>query len=165
MLLAPCLGRRVVGLWIGSVLIDADHYAWFCVNQRSLDPTAAVRYFNQAQSRQNAATRALHAPPVLAAVALAGVRWGVLLPVALGMGLHVALDAHHEARMTRTRTAVLERDQHSCRACGLRAPDVGTHVWRQPRLLPSYGIDTAVSLCGRCHAAAHAAAQESRPWK
>jgi 5-methylcytosine-specific restriction endonuclease McrA len=88
-----------------------------------------------------------------------------LLPVALGMALHVALDVGHEARMEAARAAALERDRFSCRVCGRRAPEVGTHLRRQPWLLPSYGVENLISLCDPCHEAAHAQEGGSGLWR
>lgn len=155
-LAAPFVGRRALGLWAGGVLIDADHYVWFCLRQRRLSPMAAVHFFNRADPPQHSATRALHAPAVLLLVLMLGLRQPRLLPVALGMGLHVALDAHHLAQMDRARSAALARDGYSCQACGTATSPVGAHVWRQPRVLPSYGVQNLVSLCAGCHEAAHA---------
>ena len=72
------------------------------------------------------------------------------------MGVHVALDVRHEARMNRARTAVLERDDFMCRECGERADSTHAHVERQPWLLPSYSTQNLIALCGPCHEAAHA---------
>ncbi len=154
-LAAPFLGRGALSLWAGSVLIDADHYAWFCLRQRRLSPKAAVDFFNQADPPQHPATRVLHAPAALLLVLMLGLRQRRLLPVALGMGLHIALDAHHLAQMDRARSAALARDGHSCQVCGEATPPIAAHVWRQPRLLPSYRAENLISLCGRCHEAAH----------
>jgi hypothetical protein len=155
-LLAPWVGSDAVGLWAGSVLIDADHYAWFCLRQRRLDPRAALRVFNEARAPHHRATRMLHQPAaVLAALAL-GARRPRLLPVAVGVALHVAMDRHHETRMTSARGAALERDGHSCRSCGVSGEPIETHVYRQPAFLPSYSSSNVVSLCRRCHEAAHA---------
>jgi hypothetical protein len=137
------------------VFIDADHYVWFCLQQRCLSPLAAGRFFNQADPPHHSATRALHAPAALLSVFLLGLRQRWLLPVALGMGLHVALDAHHEARMGKAKAATLERDEFSCQACGSQESPVYAHIWRQPSLLPSYRMENLISLCGRCHEAAH----------
>jgi hypothetical protein len=160
-LLHPWLGRGVLGLWAGSVLIDVDHYAWFCLRHRRCNPRAAVRFFNEAHPPQHSATKLLHSPVAPIAVLLLGARRGWLLPVALGMGMHVALDAHHEARMDEARGAALERDGFSCRACGTRAPHVRTHVRRQPWLLPSYEAENLVALCASCHEDAHACGARS----
>jgi hypothetical protein len=151
----PWLGRGVLGLWAGSVLIDADHYLWFSMRQGRANPLAAMRFFSDANPPQHPATRALHTPVALAAFALLGVRQPRLRPIALGMGLHVALDAHHEARMNQARVAALRRDRFSCRACGTRAAHVGTHLSHQPWLLPSYRTENLISLCGSCHRTAH----------
>jgi hypothetical protein len=155
-LLRPWLGRGVVGLWAGSVLIDADHYAWFCLRQRAWNPFAAMRFFNRALAPQHAATRVLHTPAAPVALMLLSARQRLLLPVALGVSLHIALDAHHDARMDEARRAALERDDFTCQGCGTRAAQVGTHLRRQPWLLPSYGARHLISLCPRCHHAAHA---------
>jgi hypothetical protein len=155
-LVAPFIGRGALGFWAGGVLIDADHYAWFCLRQRRLSLQAAVNFFHQADPPQHPATRALHGPAALFSILLLGLRRRRLLPVALGMGLHVALDAHHLALMERARAAALTRDGHSCQVCGTVTPPVGAHVWCQPPLLPSYRVQNLISLCGRCHEAAHA---------
>ncbi|HEX5303349.1 MAG TPA: hypothetical protein VFW50_40795 [Streptosporangiaceae bacterium] len=161
-LAAPFIGRRALGLWAGSVLIDTDHYAWFCVRQRRVSPRAAGRFFNGADVPAHPATRALHAPAVLSLVLLLGLRDSRLLPVGLGMGLHVALDTWHAAQLTRARSAALERDEHTCRACG--APSACAHVWRQPTLLPSYQVQNLISLCRACHETAHARPKEPALW-
>lgn len=163
-LTAPFLGRGALGLWAGGVLIDTDHYVWFCLRHRCLSPTAAMRFFNQADPPQHPATRALHAPLALVLVVLLGLRQRRLLPVALGMGLHVALDARHVAQMDRARSAALARDGYSCQACGIAGRHVTAHVRRQPRLLPSYRAQKLISLCGPCHEAAHARPREAAPW-
>jgi hypothetical protein len=155
-LLRPWLGRGVLGLWAGSVLIDMDHYVWFCVHERRWNPVAAVHFFNEADAPQHSATRVLHSPVAPLAVLLLGVRRRRLLPIALGMGLHIALDMHHEARMDGARGVALERDDYSCQVCGTRAWEIGTHLRRQPRLLPSYEADNLTSLCAPCHETAHA---------
>lgn len=163
-LLAPWLGRRTAGFLAGSVFIDADHYVWFSLRQRRLNPVAAVRFFNAAEPPQHSATRLLHTPVAVATVLSVGIHRQRLLPVAIGMALHVALDAHHRARMDAARTAALKRDGFSCQACGTQAPPVGAHVWRQPWLLPSYGAHNLISLCARCHAFAHTRAMGASSW-
>lgn len=163
-LAAPFIGPGALSLWAGGVLIDADHYVWYCLKQRRLSPMAAAQFFNEADPPQHGATRALHAPAVLAAAFLLGLHRQRLLPVVLGMGLHVALDAHHLARMGRARSAALARDGYCCQACGTAAPPVRAHVWRQPALLPSYQAENWISLCGPCHDAAHARPRGPALW-
>jgi hypothetical protein len=163
-LLRPWLGAGALSLAAGGVLIDADHYAWFCLHHRCLNPIAAVHFFNGPNPPHHPGTRALHTPLAMAVILSAGLRLPRLLPVTAGMGLHVALDAHHEARMRRARAAALERDGHSCRGCGSHAPDIETHIRRQPWLLPSYAAENVTSLCRRCHEAAHRPRRESSPW-
>jgi hypothetical protein len=161
----PRIGRPVLGLWAASVLIDADHYLWFLLRQRRLNPFAAVRFFNQAHAPQHPATRVLHSPGALLTVALLAIARPRALPVALGMGMHVALDAHHEARLDEARATALERDQFTCQRCGVRGAHVGTHLKRQPWLLPSYRSENLIALCGPCHESAHARKAGSPQWK
>ncbi|MCW3049279.1 MAG: hypothetical protein JWO74_3563 [Solirubrobacterales bacterium] len=164
-LVSPLLGRRALDLWAAGVFVDADHYLWFCLRQRRWSPPAAIRFFNQAHAPQHPATRVLHSPAALLAVLVAGVRRRELLPVALGMGLHVVLDAHHDARMDEARAAALERDDFSCQACGTRAGYVGTHLREQPWLLPSYEPRNLIALCGPCHEAAHVRSGRAGSWR
>jgi hypothetical protein len=154
-LVSPWTPRGAIRLWVGLVLIDADHYLWFCVRERRVSPVAAVRFFHRPHAPQHAGTRVLHRPgALLAAFALALARPRVRA-LAAGMALHVALDVYHEGRMSRARAAALRRDDLSCRRCGARGSVVGTHLERQPWLLPDYGSENLVSLCGPCHEQAH----------
>jgi hypothetical protein len=146
--------RGALGFWVGSVLVDADHYVWFGLRERRWSPLAAMRFFNEAHPPQDAATRALHNPIAPIALGLLGVRRPALLPIALGMVLHLALDACHDARMDAARTEALRRDAFACQACGRRA--AGAHLRQQPWLLPSYKPQNLVALCEPCHEAAHA---------
>jgi hypothetical protein len=158
LVLRPLLGRDAARLWAGSVLIDADHYVWHCLRKRRVNPVAAMRFFNEADAPQHRATRVLHSPVAPLAVLVLGTRRRALLPVAAGMALHIALDLLDQGRMERARAAALERDDHTCQMCGTRAWLVGTHLRRQPWLLPSYEPENLISLCALCHADAHAAA-------
>jgi hypothetical protein len=163
-LLAPWLGREVVGLWAGGVLIDADHYVWFCVRQRKLGPRAAARFFNEAHPPQTPAIRLLHHPiAVLAMLALATGKTA-MRTFALGMTAHVALDARYEARMKKARVEALARDRSLCQGCGTQTQQIETHVFRQPWLLPDYGARNLVSLCGPCHEIAHAQLHGMTRW-
>jgi hypothetical protein len=164
-LLAPWSGRAMAGLWAGSVLIDADHYVWFCLSHHTVSTRRALRFFDEAHPPQHAGTRALHTPVALAVAGGLALRRPRLRPAVLGMGLHVGLDLVHERRMDGARTAALRRDGFVCQACGTRAGDVGTHVWHQPRLLPSYATRNLVSLCPHCHEVAHRRAGGDGTWR
>ena len=124
-LLSRRLGRGVVSVWAGGVLIDVDHYVWFCLRERRVNPVSAVRYFNGGHTPQHAATRGLHSPLALLAVLVLGARRPQLLAVALGMAVHVAMDRFHEARMDQARAAALRRDDLTCQGCGTRGPRGG----------------------------------------
>jgi hypothetical protein len=163
-LLHRSLDRGALGFWAGSVLVDVDHYLWFGVREGRWNPLAAMRFFNEVHPPQDAATRALHNPMGPLALVLLGVRRPTLLPIALGMVLHLALDAGHEARMNEARAVALQRDAFACQACGRRSADVSTHLWQQPWLLPSYQPQNLVSLCGPCHETAHAQGRRAGSW-
>jgi hypothetical protein len=153
-LLQPVLGPAVLGAWVASIVIDVDHYLWFCVTQHSTNPVAAMRFFSEPEAPQHRATRIFHSPLVLSAVCVLGVRQRKFLPAAMGMALHIAADAYHEARLDAAGTAALQRDGFTCQSCGAKGR-VTAHVQRQPRLLPSYRVDNLVTLCPDCHRAAH----------
>jgi hypothetical protein len=154
-LLTPRLGLDAVGLWAGGVLIDVDHYVWYCIRQHDASPRAAVRFFEGAHPSQTPATRVLHHPlSLLAVLALAARRRG-LRSLAVGMIVHVGLDGQHVLRMNRARAEALERDRFACRTCGAQARQLDTHLFRQPALLPSYRASNLVSLCAPCHEVAH----------
>jgi hypothetical protein len=169
-LLYPRLRGAVLGPWAASILIDVDHYLWFCLRQRRLNPLAAVRFFNQAQPPQYFQTRLLHSPAVLLVLLLLGrlpsapTRRRTTAWALLGMAFHVGLDAYDTARRRRTRAAALDRDGSTCQRCGAQGPGVVAHLWRQPCLLPSYRREHFTSLCGACHEAAHAARSAAAAW-
>jgi len=150
------LGRDAVFLWAGAVLIDSDHYLAFLLAERRVNPAGAMRFYNQALVPEQSGARAFHSNPALFSVLCLGARSRPFAALGVGMGLHVMLDSFHEARMNRARAAALERDQRTCQACGSRTANVGTHLSRQPWLLPSYKPDDVVSLCDPCHVGVHA---------
>jgi hypothetical protein len=99
--LAPWLRRRSVGLWAGSVLIDADHYVWYAVHRHDLSLRRAYHYFRQVRSgeqRLQGDARPLHGPLNVAWMALLAWRWPAFRPIFLGVLLHSLLDAYAERR-------------------------------------------------------------------
>ncbi len=68
----------------------------------------------------------------------------------------MAIDYAHSKWSAKARKLTLERDQGVCRLCGAADDTVVAHIWRQPKVLPSYRIEHLVSLCGPCHELAHA---------
>lgn len=158
-LLYPLVGRRVLGAWAASILIDADHYWWYSVRHSDANPVTAFRFFNQPRAPQHSATRMLHSPLALSLAMLLGAYRRMALPVAIGMAVHVAMDVYHEARLDQARAAALQRDEFTCQRCGAQEPGVVAHLRQQPWLLPSYRIEHLVALCGSCHDAAHVGAR------
>ena len=162
-LLFPFFGKRVVPAWAASILIDADHYLWFVANERRVDPVAAVEFFNEAQPPPATNVRWFHSPVALSIVAALATRRRSLLPVAIGMAAHAAVDVYHDARMNRVKERALRRDGYRCQECGAQDETVTAHTKSQPLLLPSYDGSNFVALCGPCHRAAHQKPQAARP--
>jgi hypothetical protein len=154
-LLYPRLGPAVAVPWAAGIFIDVDHYLWFMARHRSLNPAAAVRLYNDAEAPQHQETRHLHNPAALSMILLLGRPRLVGLPV-LGAAFHVSLDVYHRGRTAEAKAAALSRDRFTCQVCGARTDDVVAHLWRQPRILPSYRVEHFVSVCRGCHEAAHA---------
>jgi len=155
-LLYPRLGRSVVIPWAASIFIDVDHYVWFLIRYRRLNPVAAVRVFNSAEAPKHSATRPLHHPAAVLSLLLLGRHRRAAVLALLGMVFHIGLDSYHRARMAEAQAAVLNRDHLTCQVCGAQQADVVAHVWRQPALLPSYRVEHLVTVCAGCHEAAHA---------
>jgi hypothetical protein len=149
-------GRRAIAFWAAAIGVDVDHYVWFCLRRRRLNPLAAARFFNQPEAPQHARTRLLHQPLALLAIALLAVRRRGAREVAMGMAMHIVLDLNHERRMHQARIDALQRDAFTCRRCGASGSEIGTHLWRQPWFLPSYRAHNLVALCNRCHNDVHA---------
>lgn len=164
-LAAPALRRGAIVLWAGGVLLDVDHYVWFVAHHHHGGLGAAVRFFDGAHPPQTPATRILHHPVTLVSVIALAARRRRLRPLAAGMGLHIGLDAHHEARMNRARAAALARDRFACQSCGADPPEIDTHLFRQPWLLPSYDTSNLVSLCAACHETAHGSRPTVQQWR
>jgi hypothetical protein len=155
-LLYPRLGASVAVPWAASIFIDVDHYLWFLARRRSLNPVAAVRLYNQADAPQHGATRPFHHPAALWLIFLVRRRHRAAALSLVGLAFHVGLDVYHRARTAKVKAAALARDRFTCQVCGAHTPDVVAHLWRQPRILPSYRLEHFVVVCGPCHEAAHA---------
>lgn len=168
-LLYPRFGRSVLLPWAASIFIDVDHYLWFVIRHRRVNPVAAVRFFNDSKAPTHSATRPFHHPAVLLPLmVLAWRRRAIALPT-MGLAFHVCLDTYHRLHLADAQVTALKRDKFACQVCGARNTDVVVHVWRQPRLLPSYRVEHFVTLCGACHTAAHsqrigAVAHPGRDW-
>ena len=154
--LLPRVGASVVVPWAASIFIDVDHYLWFLARHRRVNPVAAVRLYNSADAPQHQATRPFHHPGFALLLLLLGRRERAAVLALTGMAFHVSLDAYHRARMADAKATALIRDQFRCQICGGSGPNVVAHLWRQPRVLPSYRVEHLVAVCDGCHQAAHA---------
>jgi hypothetical protein len=155
-LLFPRVGASVMVPWAASIFIDVDHYLWFLARHRRVNPVAAVRLYNSANAPQHQATRPFHHPGFALLLLLLSRRERAAMLALTGMAFHVGLDAYHRARMAEAKATALIRDQFICQICGVAGRDVVAHLWRQPRVLPSYRVEHLVTVCDGCHEAAHA---------
>jgi hypothetical protein len=115
-----------------------------------------VRFFNDANAPKHSATRPFHHPAVLLPLLLVARHQRAAVLTLTGMAFHVCLDTYHRWRTSDAHANVLNRDHFTCQVCGTTGTGVIAHVWRQPRLLPSYRLEHFVTLCVGCHDAAHA---------
>ena len=100
--LTPWLRWDSLGMWAGSVFIDADHYAWYVLRRRDLSLRRAYRYFRQVRSgerRLEGDARPLHGPVNIAWMALLAWRWPAFRAIFLGVLVHALLDAYAERRL------------------------------------------------------------------
>ena len=136
-LLRRWTGRGAAGLIAGGVLIDADHYAWFFVRHRQLNPVAAIRFFNEAHPPQHprhaaaalarrAARRGGRRAPLAAAAAGGPRGWACMSPWTRITRPHAPGAA---SALERTNTAARHADHGHARS---------TRTSAQPWLLPSY---------------------------
>lgn len=161
--LYPRLNKKVLVPWATSILLDGDHYVWFCIHERRLNPWEAMRFFGQAQPPHHRNTRRLHSIDVLLTLLALGYPWRGARLLLLGALFHVVLDVLHETRMSDARRNALRRDHYVCQWCGTQDGTIVAHLWRQPALLPSYRMEHFVSLCQACHEAAHKGFALDRP--
>lgn len=154
-LMIPSLGAKVLARWLASVLFDADHLAWRRVSKLSLDPIAARRYVGGAPPELHAHTHLLHSVGAVVAFVALGFRWRPAWMIARGM-LHGALAVYRRVRVEDARRLALRRDELSSRPCCVRGAEMVAYLWRQSILMPSYDVDTFVSLRTECHEEAHA---------
>jgi hypothetical protein len=148
-------------VWIpltASILIDADHYLWHAITQRTLSVRAAVRYYRQANPPQLPQMRLLHQPLVLGLLLFLAVRTRsrLLGLILAGLLFHVGLDRYHQARMRALRRDLCEGGNRLCPACGREQVVLELHTLRRPQnVLDRYRASNYVGLCPACHREAH----------
>ena len=161
---AACLALPLLkkDIWIpftASIFIDADHYLWHAVTQRSLNLREAVRYFEQADPRQTRFTRLFHHPLFLGLLLFLAVRLRsrFLALVLSGLLFHVGFDVIHMAQLQRLKRALSKLAGQKCPACGQYAAQLQIHTLYIPHnLLDRYNRKHFTVLCPACHELAHA---------
>ena len=154
----PWLKQDVWIPFTASILIDADHYLWHAITQRTLSVRAAVRYYRQANPPQRPEMRLLHQPVVLGLLLVLAVRTRsrLLSLILAGLLFHVSLDRYHQAQMRALKRNLNEQANYTCPACGKKLDELELHTTRRPRhFLEQYSSRNFVVLCPECHRAAH----------
>jgi len=161
----PWLKKDVWIPFTASILIDADHYLWHAITQRTLSLRAAVRYYRQANPPQLPQMRLLHQPLVLGLLLCLAVRTRsrLLGLILAGLLFHVSLDRYHNASMRALKRNLNEQANHSCPSCGKELLELELHTVRRPRnILDHYNPHNFVVLCPECHREAHRRIRESQ---
>jgi endogenous inhibitor of DNA gyrase (YacG/DUF329 family) len=159
----PWLKKDVWIPFAASILIDADHYLWHAITQRTLSARAAVRYYRQANSPQRPEMRLLHQPVVLGLLLFLAVRTRsrLLSLIFAGLLFHVSLDRYHSTQMRSLKHNLNVQASFTCPTCGKKHAELELHTVRRPQhLLDHYSPRNFIVLCPECHRAAHQAARE-----
>lgn len=144
--------------FITSLGIDVDHFLWYAVTHRTLDPRSAVAYFGQADPPQLAQQRLLHHPLLLGTLFFLAIRLRsrLLALILAGLLYHVSLDLIHNTCMSHLKTSLSEQADHTCPACGQPERALQLHTVHFARnLLDRYNPRHFVVLCPACHELAH----------
>ena len=161
----PWLKKDVWIPFTASILIDADHYLWHAITQRTLSVRAAVRYYRQANPPQLPEMRLLHQPLILGLLLFLAVRTRsrLLGLILAGLLFHVSLDRYHNARLRWLREHLNEQANHVCPACGKEIAKLELHTVQRPKnMLERYSVRNYVVLCPDCHHQAHQRARARR---
>ncbi len=154
----PWLKKDVWIPFTASILIDADHYIWHAITQRTLSLRAAVRYYQQSNPPQLPDQRLLHQPLVLGLLLFLAVRTRsrLLGLILAGLVFHVCLDRYHNNQMRTLKYTLKEQADFTCQECGFKVDELEVHTIRVPKLiLARYQLRNFVVLCPTCHYAAH----------
>lgn len=154
----PWLKKDVWIPFTASILIDADHYLWHAITQRTLSVRAAVRYYRQANPPQRPEMRLLHQPIVLGLLLFlaARTRSRLLGLVLAGLLFHVSLDRFHNMQIRALKRDLNEQANYTCPTCGTKLDELELHTLHAPKsMLERYSARNFIVLCPECHRAAH----------
>jgi hypothetical protein len=102
--LLPVLKRNVPLFWLAAIFIDVDHYIWYVLKHRDLNPWNAyhcLREITTPSVTDAPPTHPLvvfHTVEVLVACSLLAFRWSWSTALFLGMAFHMALDVIDDLR-------------------------------------------------------------------
>jgi hypothetical protein len=154
----PWLKQDVWIPFMASILIDADHYAWHAITQRTLSLRAAMRYYQRSNAPQVPEQRLLHQPLVLGLLLFLAVRLRsrLLGLILAGLIFHVCLDRFHQNQIRTLQRTLNEQADFTCPSCGLKLDKLELHTVRNPKIiLARYQPRNFVVLCPECHRSAH----------
>jgi hypothetical protein len=151
--------------WVGSLIADLDHLAWYAVRTRSLDPQAAWRYFRTDPTETPNGVLPLHHPLTALLLGLGGRHWQPLTAFGWGLIGHCLLDGigdlwqrgrrrYEQRRREQWQRFVVARAGGRCQHCGRHGPLELHH--RIPEALGGrYHPANLLALCPDCHDRAH----------
>lgn len=155
--LYPRAPRRALLLTLAGVAVDLDHYALYALRSGDWSLAGALRYDRRrskpirpgdTRPRYGALRSIAHrATLTLPLVGLLARRWPALRPAAIGIALHLALDApllHLDWRVWR-------RARGHCERCGVGGLRLGIYYRRKPsRGGARWALDNRVAWCNTC---------------
>lgn len=161
----PWLKQDVWIPFAASILIDADHYIWHAITQRTLSLRAAIHYYQKSNPPRVRAQRLLHQPEVLGLLLFLAVRLRsrLLGLILAGLLFHVCLDRFHQYQMRTLKLRLNEQVAFICPSCGIKLDGLELHTIHNPKfILARYQLRNFVVLCPACHRAVH---KQARPRK
>jgi len=155
--LYPRAPLRALLVTISGVAVDLDHYLLFALRSGDWSPVGAMRYDHRrghpvrpgdTQPRYGSLRSVAHRATLILPLAwLLAHGWPALRPIAIGITLHLALDApllHFDWRVWR-------RARGHCERCGVGGLELGIYYVRRPdRGGSRWALDNRAAWCHTC---------------
>jgi hypothetical protein len=156
-LLYPRAPRRALLLTFAGVAVDLDHYLLYALRSGDWNPAGALHYDRRrgrpirpgdTQPRYGSLRSIIHRAALTLPLAWLLARWRpALRPLAIGVALHLALDAPLLSFDWR----VWRRAQGHCERCGVGGLDLGVYYRRTlDRGGARWALDNRAAWCRRC---------------
>jgi hypothetical protein len=96
--LYPFIGAGVALIFVGGLIVDADHYIAFAAKFRTLDPKKCYKFYMEKYSKNESYLFIFHTLEFQMLVLILGVFYRPLLFLLAGMLFHIFLDVVGESR-------------------------------------------------------------------